>query len=422
MKIRFAIFISAILLLCVTIIPTTLAQTDQDYPVITPENITQVEQLKVFGEGIINDVIFSPDEQYLAMSSSVGIWLYSIDDLTTPIRLFGNYEIGVNLAIFNADSTRLFGATEGGAVYVWDVATEQIINKIPSNNFISTPHPLNTQYFVTFNTSQTENQFLSEILIWDLKTNTSIQTTLNQEGRFQIAGFSNNGKYLVTIFGRIASVWDTKTGDLVNQIDMQELCCSENLIFSPDGESVVIVGVKSPADNYTRGVIWNYIENTVLIPDLRHRGLITSIEFSSDSNYLLSSGYDSLKIWNLKTDSLIIDTLEKYSGIKATFSPDGSYFAVSHNNGFNIIETETGEMLYSFGIGDVYWVDFSPSGNVVMVIQGKTIQFWDIFTIENLYTIQIPSFIYSARFNDEGNLIITEMRDGTIRLFGIPTP
>jgi len=130
MKIHFAIFISAVLLLCVTITPTTIAQTDQDYPVITPENIAQVEQLKIFGEGIVNDVIFSPDEQYVAMSTSIGVWLYSIDDLTTPIRLFGNYEIDVTHAIFNADSTRLFGGIYGGSVYVWDVASGELLKTL----------------------------------------------------------------------------------------------------------------------------------------------------------------------------------------------------------------------------------------------------------------------------------------------------
>lgn len=765
MKHHLPLFIILIALFSITHTPPSTAQSDRplaDYPVITAENVAQVEQLKVFGEGLVRDVIFSPDEQYLAMPTSIGIWLYSVDDLTTPIRLFGNYEIDVNIAIFNADGTRLFGATEGGSVYVWDVASGELLFELTSNHYIyrilelrlsddeeklyvistylnvwnldthqleqtidlriypdyksvlspdekyilihrnggqftydrenfdfvpSTttifsvetglplyeireenlyvynpqfdetsskivgildyanwaigiwdvesgdllhivgdnmlgykqsfmytkpydrpsssslehailskdeskaiffypwggvsvwdiatntelneyafsidksadenspfnpnetiqfhnttneenvktfieeeeilykapfylddnglnpsivispkrtffvsrtngyiplyiwrietgeslfriavdercfirsagiygfsqlslqnshivhyvknniciwnvetgelankiltsdgfkfsprPYSLDTKHFVTFNTTQIEEQFLSEILIWNLETNTYIQTALNQAYQLKIAGFSSNGEYLVTIFGGTASIWDTNTGNLVNQIEIREVCCPENLLFSPDGQHIVIAGPQSPVDGYARVIIWNQIENTVTITDLGHFGLIIGLEFSPDSNYLLSLGYGHVKLLDLRTDKLI-DRLYTYSRVNATFSPDGSYFAVSHENGFDIIETETGEMMYSFGIGSVSWVDFSPSGDMLMVVQGKTIQFWDIFALENLYTLQTPSFINSAKFNDEGNLIITEMRDGTIRLFGVP--
>ncbi|MDX2078341.1 MAG: hypothetical protein SFZ02_18055 [bacterium] len=760
MKRYWLLLIITISLFCTVDMPATSAQADQlapDYPVISPENVSQIEQLKVFGEGLVHDVIFSPDEQYVAMPSSVGIWLYSVDDFTTPIRLFGNYEIDITDAIFNADGTQLFGGIYGGSVYVWDVAsgellfelhpprnryninelrlsddeqnlyvissyldiwnlnahqleqnfdldtisdnkpvlspneqyilthrnggenydgenfyfvpstttvlsvetglplyelreehlyiynpqfdetsskivgildyanwaigiwdvqsgdllhivgdnmlgyketptyakpheqsssslthailskdqskaiffyywggvsvwdiatntelreyafsientayennpfnpydaiyfddssneeiiktfieeeeilyktpfhletrdfdssivispkrtffvstpyggyiplyvwrietgevvfriavdencyvgnggiygfsqlslqnsrivhyvkhnvciwdveTEELVNKIPTTEsfrFSQTPYLLDTQHFVTF------NSFLSEVLIWNLETNTSIPTSLNQEGQFTITGFSSDGKYLVTIFGRIASVWDTTTGDLVNQIEITEVCCPENLLFSPDSGHIVIAGPQSPVDGYARVIIWNQVENTITIPDLGHWGLITGLEFSPDSNYLLSLGHGHVKLLDLRTDKLR-DRLYTYSRVNATFSPDGSYFAVSHNNGFDIIETETGDMMYSFGIGNVSRLDFSPSGDILMVVQGKTIQFWDIFALENLYTIHAPSIIESAKFNDDGNLIITEMRDGTIRLWGVPTP
>ena len=118
---RYLIFVMIILVFSITQPPVNTAQADRplsDYPIITAENVSQLEQLKVLGEGYIRHVIFSPDERYVAMASSVGIWLYCADDLENPIRLFGNYDIDVTYAMFNADGSRLFGGVQGGSVYI----------------------------------------------------------------------------------------------------------------------------------------------------------------------------------------------------------------------------------------------------------------------------------------------------------------
>jgi|GEM_PF-1413440 len=761
---RICLFIITFAFLSITHNPATIAQADQpapDYPVITPYNIIQIKQLKVFGEGLIRDVIFSPDEQYVAMSSSVGIWLYAVDDLTTPIRLFGNYAIDVTHALFNADSTRLYGGIYGGSVYVWDVAggellyelhlsenrhninelrlsddeqnlyvissyldvwnlnthqpeqtldlnafsdnkpvlspdekytlmhrnggeyyydkenfdfvssttivfsvetglplyeireeglylynpqfdetsskivgildyanwaigiwdvqsgdllhiigddrmgykenltyvkpheqsfsslarailskdqskaiffhqsgavsvwdiatntelreyafsineianehssfkpyetirfnnpaneeiirafieeeeilyktpfhfegsgfessivispnrtffvsqtngyiplyvwrietgelvfriavdencyvgnagiygfsqlslqnsrivhyignnvciwdveTEQLISKIPTYRQFQgiNPYTLDTQHFVTINTSQLESHYSNKILIWDLETNTKIQVESNLSGYFDIATFSHDGDYLSAVIGGYIYVWDTKTGEKINQADVREIEFPESLVFSPDNEFIAIEGAKNIIGVYDILIYWDY-KNGIkqIVPDVSY---IVDLKFSPNGDYILTSTYTSVALWDSKTGELIYELYKRSNSPMAIFSPDGSYFAISHNNGFDIIETETGEMLYSFGIGDISWLDFSPSDEMLMVVQDKTIQFWDVFTMENLYTIQTPSIINSAKFNEDGNLIITEMRDGTIRLWGVPTP
>jgi WD40 repeat protein len=130
MKRYWLLLIITISLFCTIKPPTTIAQTERplaDYPVITAENVAGLQQVRVFGEGYINDVIFSPDEQFVAMATTVGIWLYSVDDLETPIHLFGDYAINVTYAMFSPDGSQLFGGTSTGAVYIWDFETgEQI--------------------------------------------------------------------------------------------------------------------------------------------------------------------------------------------------------------------------------------------------------------------------------------------------------
>ncbi|HRF98123.1 MAG TPA: hypothetical protein PLZ51_23110, partial [Aggregatilineales bacterium] len=48
-------------------------------PIITPENVTQIQELQMLGRGNALETIFSPDGTMLAVASSIGIWLYDFN-------------------------------------------------------------------------------------------------------------------------------------------------------------------------------------------------------------------------------------------------------------------------------------------------------------------------------------------------------
>jgi len=80
---------------------------------------------------------------------------------------------------------------------------------------------------------------------------------------------------------------------------------------------------------------------------------------------------------------------------------------------------------------DIIGVDFSPAENLLTIaINDGTLEIWNTENGELLST----TFIYNLRviadsfnatydmvsFNKEGNLIIVEMGDGTVRILGVP--
>jgi WD40 repeat protein len=184
--------------------PMATAQTDRplsDYPIITAQNISQLKQLKVLGEGYIRDVIFSPDEQFVAMATSVGIWLYSADDLETPIRLFGDYAIDVTYAMFNADGTQLYGGIQGGSVYIWDVATGELLIAIEDTN---QEDDTNRVTQINYADDEQKLYIMTEnyLSVWDLNTQTLQKIIRIYEpnafrSRFDITRLSPNNKYIV---------------------------------------------------------------------------------------------------------------------------------------------------------------------------------------------------------------------------------
>jgi len=169
MKRYWLLLIITISLFCTINTPATIAQTDRplaDYPVITAENVAGLQQVRVLGEGYINDVIFSPDEQFVAMATTVGIWLYSIDDLETPLHLFGDYAISVTYAMFSPDGSRLFGGTKTGWIYVWDVETGEQITEL----FVYRDDG-KISYFQLSDDEKYLYVISSDLLIWNLEGN-----------------------------------------------------------------------------------------------------------------------------------------------------------------------------------------------------------------------------------------------------------
>ena len=52
------------------------------FEVIIPDNVLEIEELLRVGEGTLVDVVVSPDGHGLALSGSMGIWLYETKTFT----------------------------------------------------------------------------------------------------------------------------------------------------------------------------------------------------------------------------------------------------------------------------------------------------------------------------------------------------
>ena len=73
------------------------------HPVITPENINQVEEIAVLGRGNAYETVFSPDGTILAVASSIGIWLYDFHDLEAEPRFLEGHTDDVISIDFSPD-------------------------------------------------------------------------------------------------------------------------------------------------------------------------------------------------------------------------------------------------------------------------------------------------------------------------------
>jgi len=75
--------------------------------------------IRRLGKGIVDEVAFSPDNKYLAVGGSVGVWLY---DAVTFAEV-GFFETGswVWSVAFSPDSKILASGSDDGTVLLWDI-------------------------------------------------------------------------------------------------------------------------------------------------------------------------------------------------------------------------------------------------------------------------------------------------------------
>ena len=73
-----------------TMVATESPNFPSELEVITRDNVLEIEELISVGEGTLVDVAVSPDGHVLALSGSMGIWLYETQTLTLIEELNGH--------------------------------------------------------------------------------------------------------------------------------------------------------------------------------------------------------------------------------------------------------------------------------------------------------------------------------------------
>ena len=78
------------------------------------------------GRGSGFDIAFSPDEQYLAVGTRIGLWLYELSTLS-PIALWETDRGYIQDVAFSPDSRWIAAHTLHEALRVWDIQNEVCI-------------------------------------------------------------------------------------------------------------------------------------------------------------------------------------------------------------------------------------------------------------------------------------------------------
>lgn len=435
-----------VLCLCLTGISST-AQNNPDsslpaLEVITVDNADRIEELAVYGGGLVEDAEWSADGSILAISGSVGIQLYdSSTTIYSPLGTLTGHNGDVSNVAWASNDMRLASTGEDSTVRIWDIQNQMeilVIDVPDSTRIRSIKWSYDTTMlaavvyddsccvWITVWSAETGEELLRiddanvgaiswsplanylainsrvGVAIWDIVKQ---QSVLTLEGGFN-PFWSPDGTYIATsiipaddsaeTLSRTAiQLWDSGTGEPLYIVEGHDEI--QGLAWSPDGTQIASAGWYDGVrvSDVSANAEVRYFEG--------HEGVVADVAWSPDGQYLVSVGdstnFDNtVRIWDIATGEpvyLFEPTSEEIYDM--SFSPDGSEIVVTGPDGSRIVDIDSGQVrlqLSLFGTA----VDWSSTESRIVSASGSDFPVvYDAESGDELQSMQesLPSYFWN---------------------------
>lgn len=344
------------------------------------------------GRGTISDIKFSPDNTQLAVASSIGIWIYNINNGEAQSLFADNVAIKI---AFSPNGKFIASSCSDRKVRVWNLINSQLLRTFDIDH----------RYAIAF--SPDGRTLANGTELWDIHTGQH-KTTLkwHHSDRVQAMTFSADGKMLATTTRQSnVRLWDVASGKEIAELHEGGEYYSQNhkVAFTPDGTR--LSAIVSPRNRQNGSVmLWNTqtheLEKTVI--DKRYSIVFVSIDFSNEGNPIaLVRERKKLYIRNLDTDenTAILEGHDEIVHI-AAFSPDKSMLASAGSSGsIRLWDTETGRLrsIFSGFTNAITSIAMMSNGSTLVTAnREQPMQLWDSRTLEKKGAFQGVRDPYSA--------------------------
>lgn len=375
--------IVVVLMFILTIQIPTRAQTS-NYPPITSDNVTKVQEILRIGDGAIYDTAWSPDEHWVAIGSAIGIWIY--DTRKNERHFLKDIPQGYALA-FSPDGKTLVASDRYQFIYRWNTGDWK---------------PIGKPVAITKETS---------ITVWEIQ-------------------YTRDGSKLLV---------NTSSQELRSALRILDATTLKQLnIINDPGHLFTITNVEFDADNSrallstSEGRLWLYdiLENPAKpIRAFNQEGFSAiASAFSADYKTLYSVSADALRAWTLTgvQTKIRLFTNERLFGV--AFAPDKKSVVIATRNtkGIEIIfyDLPNANEIARFAVPSqsVTRLQFNQDGKRLLIAtQGFGLY---IFDVES--GLATASFVYrsitasSQAFSPDGKTLAVSTSSGDVSLWSIP--
>jgi hypothetical protein len=414
--------------------------------------------------GEVTAVAFAPDDQTFFTGDVNGhcrLWKTTTAELLSKLD---THSAKITAAEFTSDGHRVLTASADWTVGQWDVATGQeplaLIIKHPGSVLSMAVVPGTAEALTLgddgtvrlWNIDRAEvvamlgtdegnsrvaasadgrlalcvNYNSRTVRVWDLKERRQIPAPnvadskapflAPSTGLVWAAAFSPDSRYIVTVGGNGARLWDMKTGK--EQISFSPNGAVASANFSLDGHWIVT----GSWDNSAK--IWDVESGHDVRKLVGHRGYVNAASFSPDGKWVLTASDDrTARLWDTKTGEVVRDFVgHKDRVTAAVFSPDGDHvLTASADKTARLWDPRTGRLLHEFKghIWAVSSVAFSADGErIITGSADNTAIVWNVESGAQIATLAGHTApITSVAFAPDGQRVLTGSQDNTAKLW-----
>ena len=390
------------------------------------------------GKGVFTDMQLSPDGTLLAITSSVGVWLYDVSTGTEIALITENTDL-IGLVAFSPDGTTL--ATAGGnkKCHIWDVESRKLLLtfKLPD-------YWINTLTFLDDGKTLVGEGSIDKIShpllgggpwrwdvpkvwMWDVSSGKRLDSFTTKLPRFnpfkdvrssvRVKAFTDSTRVLFAFENKDGTI-RIKDGHTNREIAILPNPNGEvrAFSFSPDGRTLAVATSRNVH-------LWDIDSGKQLAMFSKrvanYHGNPSILTFSKDGKTLAVAGLDDIEIWNMDTYSRIATLKNKSGGLwEYVLSADGAtVITINHHGTVDVWSAQTGKHQRTLTKGYTNrftTLTFAPDGKTIASSTGSKVHLWDTNTGAERLRMQLPGHREKAKKHIEPNFrAAVPMEDGS---------
>jgi WD40 repeat protein len=439
-------------------------------PIITPDNIHQLQQQHVFGRGYrYSPMIYTPDGENLLVRARLGLWQYDAQDLSIETQRdttgwFLGYYLDGRYMLFKQDPN---------TIQIFDGETETLLYEVAfgDENYQFNGFSADGQHLFTSYYNRETRESRSEI--WELERDSIISTI--QSINFSGTELTPEDKRVIIeapYDDHTYMVWDRTTHTLSSSLDGTERFLAYGIKFNLDGTRYML---SSDYNVYLYDASTETLIQELTPFELDHLNYISGFldyAFTPDSQYILGTGYDhncycagyGAFIFDGLTGDYIQDITRPNRFGKITFSPTGEYVILHsspqsivrrigtweevfttedielfhpqndqilyyEDNRYKTVNLDTGEIIdignFNAPFAVAYYLSsfmFSPKDTYIASESGDSVFLWDVQTKALVRKFLAQGYIDGIQylfFSDDEKFLIATLTEGTVYIWDI---
>ncbi len=320
----------------------------------------------------VQSLSFSRDGRHLlSTSSDHSIRIWALDHQSNPEN-WKEHSSSVYPLSFSPDGTWLASGSWDHTIRLWDVASGSVLGVLPHTGVVRT---LAVSADGTWLLSGCDTEH--ELYVWDVASRTIRQRIPGPEKTLRAVAIHPNGRSVAALDEQGSLlIADARTGQRIATAQLALPQLRGTLAYSPDGHSLAV------ACEGNQIGLWDTSAHRITRQWPAHQGCIYSLAFDSSGQRLVSGSQDGTsRVWNVRTGKCLAE-LQGASGevFTAAFSPDGHRIVSGGRDRMVWVwDTATGQDLARLKghTNFVFSLAFHPDGNLLVSGSGDgTLNLW----------------------------------------------